>query len=139
MIVETIIYTCRKCKSEDITKNGTNRCGSPQYHCKNCGAYGVLVPKERYSKTEKDTILKAYQERSSMRGIERTFGVCRQTLAIWLKIQNELLPPLSDTLSPVEQDQVPVLELDELWSFVYCKKNRLYCAPFWSKSTICFK
>ncbi|CAD7852093.1 MAG: hypothetical protein, partial [Olavius algarvensis Gamma 1 endosymbiont] len=30
-------------------------------------------------------IIKAYQERSSMRGIERTHGVCRQTLSAWLK------------------------------------------------------
>ncbi len=126
MIVETIIFTCRKCESEDITKNGTNRCGNSQYHCKNCGAYGVLNPKERYTKTEQETILKAYQERSSMRGIERTFGICRQTLATWLKIQNELLPPLSDIISPVEQGQVPVLELDELWSYVYCKKNKVW-------------
>jgi transposase-like protein len=29
--------------------------------------------------------LRAYQERSSLRGIERTFGVSRYTVAEWLK------------------------------------------------------
>ncbi|CAD7856898.1 MAG: hypothetical protein, partial [Olavius algarvensis Gamma 1 endosymbiont] len=32
---------CRKCQSEDLVKNGTNASGSPLYHCKTCGAYGV--------------------------------------------------------------------------------------------------
>jgi len=70
-----------------------NRCGSPQYHCKTCGPYGVLEPRVDYTEEEKEIILKAYQERSSMRGIERTFGVCRQTLSAWLKKKAEQLPP----------------------------------------------
>ena len=46
---------------------------------------GVLEPQNRYTEEEKDLIIKAYQERSSMRGIERTHGVCRQTLSAWLR------------------------------------------------------
>ncbi len=77
MIVETRIHTCRKCDSESIVKNGKNVCGNQQYMCKNCGASGVLHPKVAYTEDEKDVIIKAYQERSSLRGIERTFGVSR--------------------------------------------------------------
>jgi len=40
-------YSCRKRQSEDLVKNGTNASGSSQYHCKACGAWGVLAPKER--------------------------------------------------------------------------------------------
>ena len=47
MIIETKVYNCRKCQSEDLVKNGTNASGSSQYHCKACGAYGVLERKER--------------------------------------------------------------------------------------------
>ena len=85
MILETKVHTCRKCHSKEIKKNGLNACGNQQYHCKTCGAYGVLEPQNRYTEEEKDLIIKAYQERSSMRGIERTHGVCRQTLSAWLK------------------------------------------------------
>ena len=28
MIIETKVYTCRKCQSEDLVKNGTNSSGS---------------------------------------------------------------------------------------------------------------
>ena len=47
MIIETKVYICRKCQSEDLVKNGTNASGSSQYHCKACGAYGVPERKER--------------------------------------------------------------------------------------------
>jgi len=85
MIVETKIHACRQCKSQHIVKNGKNVCGNQQYLCRDCGASGVLNPKVAYTEEEKEIIIKAYQERSSMRGIERTFGVSRQTLSTWLK------------------------------------------------------
>ena len=47
MIIETKVYSCRKCQSEELVKNGTNASGSSQYHCKACGAYGVPERKER--------------------------------------------------------------------------------------------
>jgi transposase-like protein len=84
MIQET--YHCRQCGSTEIIKNGHNQSGSQQYHCKDCGAYGVLDPEPTgYSEEEKRKILRAYQERGSMRAIERIFGVSRNTLSKWLK------------------------------------------------------
>jgi len=85
MIQAATIHSCRKCNSRNIIKNGKNACGCQQYLCKDCGCYAVVQPKYRYSQKDKDVIIRAYQERSSMRGIERTFGVCRQTLSAWLK------------------------------------------------------
>ena len=119
MITESKVYTCRKCQSNDLVKNGTNASGSSQYHCKTCGAYGVLELKERSTEEKKELIIKVYQERSSMRGIERTFGVSRQTLSAWLKEKANDLPPLEETLQPVDPEKIPVLEVDELWSFVF--------------------
>ena len=85
MIAKLIVYTCRKCESQNIVKNGHNASGSQQYVCKDCGKRGVLEPKRGYTEDQKAQILSAYQERSSMRGIQRTFGVSRPTLASWLK------------------------------------------------------
>ena len=85
MIVETTVHTCRRCTSPHIVKNGRNACGHQQFKCKDCGMSAVLQPKVAYSEERKAEILKAYQERPSMRGIQRIFGVSRQTLASWLK------------------------------------------------------
>jgi len=60
-----------------------NAVGFEPSPCKTCGAYGVLEPRVDYTEEEKEITLKAYQKRSSICGIERTFGVCRQTLSAW--------------------------------------------------------
>ena len=53
---------------------------------KDCGKRGVLEPKHSYTPEQKEQILSAYtNERSSMRGLQRTFGVSRNTLTSWLK------------------------------------------------------
>jgi len=122
MIQEIITYRCRKCNSVHIVKNGTNKCGSPQYHCKECGAYGVLKPKQQYKKEKKETILRAYKERASMRGLERIFYVARQTVSRWIEKYVRSLPPLIDTLLPANTNDV--LELDEVWSFVFKKRQK---------------
>mgnify|MGYP001496547312 CR=1 FL=1 len=85
MIQVTMKHTCRACQSENIVKNGRNVSGNQQYRCKDCGVCKVLEPSVRYSEGRKEEILRAYQERSSLRGISRTFGVSRPTVAAWLK------------------------------------------------------
>ena len=40
-----------------------------------------------------------------MRGIERTFGISRQTLSAWLKEKANDLPPLEETLQPVDPEK----------------------------------
>ena len=85
MIQAKITYQCTHCQSENIVKNGHNPKGKQQYRCKNCGRGGVLHPTVPYTEDEKERIINAYYERPSMRGIERVFGVARQTLAVWLK------------------------------------------------------
>ena len=122
MIQKTITYTCHACGSTDIVKNGTNKCGSAQYRCNNCGAHRVLEPKRLHTEREKETILKTYQERASMRGLERIFGVSRQTVADWIRRIVAGLPALKDSLEAVQPDDV--LELDEVWSFVFKKEQK---------------
>ncbi|MEL6821791.1 MAG: transposase [Calditrichota bacterium] len=85
MIEERIRYKCRKCGSENIVKNGKNRCGSQQYICRDCNASGVLMPKSRYSEAQKNEILQAYYEKGNMRLVSRIYGVSRKTLSNWLK------------------------------------------------------
>ena len=85
MIRTSQVHHCRACGSTHIVKNGHNRCGSQQYQCRTCGASKVLLPKQRYSEERKAEVLRAYQERSSLRGLSRTFGITRKTITQWVK------------------------------------------------------
>lgn len=113
---------CRKCGNENIVKNGHNATRKQQYYCKDCQWRGILNPSEKYSNERKEEILRAYQERASMRGIQRTFGVARQTLAAWIKKKVEQLPKFIETIQPCQPEDV--IERDELWSFVQKKANQ---------------
>jgi IS1 family transposase/transposase-like protein len=117
MIQETITYTCHSCDSINIVKNGTNKCGNQQYHCKDCGVYRVLKQQtSRVPEAEKQKALQAYRERVSLRGLERIFGVCRKSVMQWLATEVDQLPSLAETVLPPTAEDV--LELDEAWSFV---------------------
>lgn len=78
-------YFCTKCNSDNIVKNGTTKKGKQKFKCNDCGSYGTLDASAKYTEDRKEEIMRAYEERQSMRGIERTFGVARQTLSKWLK------------------------------------------------------
>jgi len=47
-------------------------------------------------------------------------------LSAWLKEQANDLPPLEETLQSVECKKNPVLEVDELWSFVFRSKDKVW-------------
>jgi transposase-like protein len=81
----TQVIKCYHCGSENLKKNGKAPNGKQRYHCKDCGRASREQADYGYSEARKEEILRAYQERSSMRGISRTFGLARNTLASWLK------------------------------------------------------
>lgn len=122
MISKTKNACCHACESEDIVRNGFDYKGDQKFHCISCGYWGTLEPQQGYSPERKEEILRAYQERQSMRGIERTFGVARSTLAYWLEDLAEVLPTIEETLAKPQKGDV--LELDELWSYVFQKKDK---------------
>ena len=111
-------HQCRRCHSENIVKNGYNGSGNPKYKCKDCG-FGGVFESRRKSEEFKETVVRASQERSSSRGLARTFGISHQTALNWIKKKAKSLPALAETL--LAKQAGDVLELDELWSFVYCK------------------
>ncbi len=123
MIQSVITHECSKCRSLNIVKNGTDYKGGQKFHCLDCAAYGMLEPQSRsYPEFIREFVLRTYRERASMRGIERIFGIARQTLARWILEKAGAMPNLADTLETVKTDDV--LELDELWSFVRTKNDK---------------
>ena len=75
---------CRKCGSTNLVKNGSNSAGNPKSKCKDCG-FGGVIQSKRTSEETKECIAKAYQERSSLRGVARIFGVSHQSVLNWVK------------------------------------------------------
>ena len=77
---------CYHCQSENIVRNGKTNNGKQRYLCKDCGKMSRDDPQPNgYTPDEREQILRAYEERSSLRGLPRTFGVARNTVSGWLK------------------------------------------------------
>lgn len=82
----TITLRCRHCGSDQLVKNGFAPNGKQKYLCNACRRQSRDNPAlPGYSEERKREILRAYQERSSLRGLQRTFGVHRDTVSGWLK------------------------------------------------------
>ncbi len=82
----TINLTCRHCDSPHIVRNGLTGNGKQRFLCKACGKRSREHPQPNgYTEAERERILRAYEERSSLRGLTRTFGVSRNTVSRWLK------------------------------------------------------
>ena len=65
----TLLISCSHCQSTEIVRNGAPAEARPN----------------GYTEAEREPILRAYQERSRLRGLTRTFGVSRNTVTSWLK------------------------------------------------------
>ncbi len=82
----TITLRCQHCQSERLVRNGLAPDGRQRYLCRDCAQRSREQPRTlAYSEEEREQILRAYDERSSLRGLSRTFGVSRQTVTSWLK------------------------------------------------------
>jgi transposase-like protein len=81
----TVTLRCQHCQSQNIVRNGLAD-GRQPYLCRDCSKRSREQPRTNaYSNEEREQILRAYDERSSLRGLSRTFGVSRQTVTAWLK------------------------------------------------------
>ncbi|HEY0321731.1 MAG TPA: IS1 family transposase [Pyrinomonadaceae bacterium] len=82
--------TCRHCGSTEITRHGLTNNGKQRFLCRDCGRYSRENPQPNgYTEQARQIILRAYEERSSLRGLSRTFGVSRNTVTSWLKKSEE--------------------------------------------------
>ncbi|MBA3570295.1 MAG: helix-turn-helix domain-containing protein [Pyrinomonadaceae bacterium] len=74
-----------------ITAKKSHTLGKQRYLCSRCGRTSRDNPQPNgYTEQERARILRAYHERSSLRGLSRTFGVSRQTVTAWLKKRDDL-------------------------------------------------
>ena len=69
-------------------------------------------------------LIAATKERISLRGLARIFGVSRKAITQWLKQAIRALPPFQSSV--LESQPGDVLELDEVWSFVANKRQKVW-------------
>jgi len=82
----TITVHCPHCQSDALVRNGHAPNGKQLYRCRACGRQSRENPTPHaYPQARREEILHAYQERSSLRGLTRTFGVSRTTVSMWIK------------------------------------------------------
>ncbi len=90
----TIIVLCQHCHSQNIIRFGLAPTGKQRYLCRDCGRRSRDDPgSNAHSDEEREQILRAYDERSSLRGLTRTFGVARNTVTKWIKKRNQSCHP----------------------------------------------
>lgn len=83
----TLYVLCPACDSRNVIRFGTNASGKQRYRCRACKKTFVQHPatSRLNDPVFVAQVLASYQERASMRGVARVFGISRNTLADLLK------------------------------------------------------
>jgi transposase-like protein len=82
----TITLHCPHCGNEALVRDGHAPNRKQKYRCHACGRRSRENPTPNaYPEGRRQEILHAYQERSSLRGLTRPFGVSRTTVSSWIK------------------------------------------------------
>ena len=69
-----------------MVRNGKTPDGRQRFRCRDCQRRSTADARPQgYPEEQRELILRAYQDRSSLRGLSRTFGVSRNTVTNWLK------------------------------------------------------
>ena len=81
-----ISVKCCHCGSAKVVRDGKAPNGKQRLRCRECGRRSrENAGSAAHSEAVKEQILRAYHERTSLRGLQRVFGVSRQTVTGWLK------------------------------------------------------
>lgn len=120
----TEVITCPHCASTEIVEDNVASNGKQKYLRYLRGRQSRENPSSNgYTTERKEEILSAYQERSTLRGLRRIFGVIG-----WLKKSNQTvarLEPKETLLFTEAPDGNEALEPDEPWSFVHRKSEKV--------------
>lgn len=111
---------CPQCRSSHTRKAGISRHGHQRWLCKGCGRtfgeknYRLIDPATR------EKALAMYAEGIAARAIERLLGVSHNSVLGWVRKEVS-----AQALAPVPAQELQVVEIDEMWSYVGSKKADL--------------
>ncbi len=84
MMSHSKTYSCVKCTSTNLVRNGKNWVGNARYKCKECSYCGVLESRLASESLKQQAVAMA-QERSSLRGIAQVLGCSAGSISNWIK------------------------------------------------------
>jgi IS1 family transposase/transposase-like protein len=129
MTIQIILY-CPDCQSTEVKKNGKKSCKKQNYLCKNCGRQFIgdhaLSYKGCYSSLVQKILI------MPVRGVGITDISVIENISI-RKVLSVLAN--SNRIITPEQQHYDNLEVDEFWTYVGCKKNRVWLIYAYHRST----
>jgi len=111
---------CPRCKSEKFVKAG-KKLNRQRYLCKNCRYWFTRFTSRGKPSAVKKLALHMYLEGMSIRAIARVLKVSHVAVFKWIKQAGEKL--YVKRLAGYGQNDVEVMEIDELASYIQSKKN----------------
>jgi transposase-like protein len=117
--------TCPHCQRADHQqKVGQTSSGSQRYLCVSCQRKYTPKPKPRgYDEAIRRQAIRFYVDGMNLRRIARHLGVVHQTVANWVAAYAATLPDAPPAPPHDRQHPLPVVELDELYTFEGEKKS----------------
>ncbi len=111
---------CLDCQNQsEQIKSGRNRSGTQRFKCRGCGKTTTPEPSGRgYSEEMREKAVRMYVEGNNFRRIGRLLNVNHQSVVNWVNVYHEKVKNTA-AMPP----QTPIIEMDELWSFVGEKKT----------------
>mgnify|MGYP003478014311 CR=1 FL=1 len=113
---------CPNCQATTKQHNiGCTEAGSQRYKCRSCGRSDTPEPKlQGYDEQIRQQAVKLYSDGLNFRRIARHLGVKHQSVINWVDAYSAQLPS-----QPPQPQEVGVVELDALFSFIGEKKTGL--------------
>lgn len=116
------MITCPQCSyKEKIVKNGHNKDGKQNYLCKNCKSQFLNNSAKKYRGRVKEYLaiaLKMLERGMGIRDISECLEISKNTVLKLLNSNNIQLVP--------SQKKYKELQIDELWSYVKYKNNKVW-------------
>ena len=124
---------CPKCSAiVKQNKIGKTSAGSQRYRCFVCQCKYTPEKKPRgYSPELRKQALRFYVDGMNLRRIARHLGIHHRTVSDWVRAHAESLPA-----TPMPEE-VKTAEMDELFTFIGDKKNRIYLITMVDRATRC--
>lgn len=116
---------CPKCHSSKFVKNGHTHYGKQRFRCQHCGRQFVNNPsRQPISQDKRDLIDKLLKERLALAAIARVAEVSERWLQDYVN-QKYYLTPKEAKITEKKRGRL-ILEIDEMWSFVGSKRNKVW-------------
>ena len=127
---------CVWCQSSRVRKNGHHQDGKQNYQCLDCSRQ--FVEKAHHiSEEQKNLVRTLLLERISLRGICRVAKVSLSWLLWFMKKEcSKVLEPSLDPIATKQKDnEIPLWEVDEMWSYIGTKKEPIWLWLIMDKKT----